>query len=300
MKRTGKRNMRVHFVGVCMVALLPVWITAAVAAEPRAAAGAPALTVQQIVERNLAARGGAAAWAAVRTMQISGKLDAGHERKDGGTVVTSLQQAKAHERSLAAQIFAGKGPAQTAKLIQLPYQLELGRPNRMRLEVTFYGQQAIQVYDGVSGWKLRPFLGRHEVESFTPEELTIAADEQGLEGPLMNFAAKGIQIAPEGTELVEGRQAHRLRLTLKSGHVRRLWIDAQSFLEVKFEGAPRRFDGKVRATYTFYRDYRPENGLMVAHRLETVLEGIQQKQNIDIEKVAFNVDLGNMAFVKPL
>ncbi|MDB6162019.1 MAG: putative signal peptide protein [Gammaproteobacteria bacterium] len=287
------------FIGAGVLSLSPVWTTAAAAAEP-AKAALPSLTAREIVDRNLTARGGAAAWAAVHTMRISGMVDAGQERKDGGNVVTSLQQAKAHERSLAAQIFAGKAPVQTSKLIRLPYKLEVARPNRMRLEVSFGGQQAVQVFDGANGWKLRPFLGRHEVESFTPEELTLASDEQELDGPLVNFAAKGTEVVLEGTDTVEGRKAYRLRLKLKSGHVRHLWIDAQSFLEVKYEGAPRRFDGKMRATYTLYRNYAAENGLMLAHRLETVLEGVRQTHSIDIDKVAFNVDVGQKAFGKPM
>jgi len=49
--------------------------------------------------------------------------------------------------------------------------MELQRPAQDRsLEIEFNNQKAIQVFDGTNGWKLRPFLNRHEVETYTPDE----------------------------------------------------------------------------------------------------------------------------------
>ncbi len=75
---------------------------------------------------------------------------------------------------------------------------------------------------------------------------------------------------------------------MKDGQVQQLWVDAQTFLETKIQGAPRRLDGKYHPTAIYYRDYRPANGLMVPHVLETTLEGIRQTEKIEIEKVEVN------------
>ena len=293
-------SIRWVLTGLGVLSLSSVWAAAPPRSDSTQASNLAQLTAEQIVARNLAARGGAPAWAAIHTMQMSGKLDAGRERKDGGAVVTSARQAKARERSLAEQIFAGKAPVPTIKVIRLPFKLDLQRPNRMRLEIPFQGDTAVQTYDGRNGWKLRPFLGRHDAEAFNAEELAVASEQQELDGPLANLAAKGTKVAVDGTDVIEGHPAYRLKLTLKSGAVRRLWIDGQSFLDVKFEGRPRRFDGKLRPVYTYYRDYRPEHGLMVAHRLETAVEGVGLREYIDIEKVAFNIELSGAQFGKPL
>jgi hypothetical protein len=231
---------------------------------------------------------------------MSGRLDAGYERKDGGTLVTSLQQAKLRARSLAEQIFAGKASSAAPKVIRLPFTLDLARPNRMRLEVPFQGDTAVQTYDGTNGWKLRPFLGRRELEQFNSEELAVASEQQELDGPLVNLGAKGTRITLEGTDTIEGHAAYRLKLALKNGGVRHLWIDGQSFLDIKFEGTPRRVAGKVRSVYTYYSDYRPEHGLLMAHHLETAVEGTRQRQSIDIEKVALNIELRETRFARPL
>ena len=44
----------------------------------------------------------------------------------------------------------------------LPFIMELKRPRKMRFELQFKGQTAVQVFDGANGWKLRPFLNRRK------------------------------------------------------------------------------------------------------------------------------------------
>ena len=273
-------------------------VTAArAAAEARAKpvvvpADLPVLTAQQIAERNTNARGGLAVWQRVQSMTLAGKLDAGKVRKDGGAVgeVSALDRKKA-KADLRKALAEGRFEANAEKVIQLPFQLDLARPAKQRLEVPFQGQTAVQVYDGTNGWKLRPFLGRHEVEPFSADELKIAAGQQELDGPLINYKAKGTKVEVEGGEMLEGRGAYRLRLTLKDGDVRHLWVDAKTFLEAKIEVAPRRWDGKLRTVTTTFRDYRAVDGVQIAHRLETQVEGVAGSESVYIERVALNPPL---------
>lgn len=260
----------------------------------------PVLTVAQIVDRNAAARGGLKAWLQVKSMRLAGKLDAGRVRQDGGRIAMDPKVARAQAKAEARLALAGKAPtAEAEKIIQLPYQLDMKRPAKTRLEIPFQGETAVQVYDGAKGWKLRPYLGRHEVEPFSADELKIAASQQELDGPLINHAAKGIKVAVAGGEMVDDRAAYKLQLTLKNGDVRHLWVDAQTFLDVKIEGAPRRWDGKLRTVSTYFRDYKAVDGLMIPHRLETVVEGVRTAENIFVEKIALNPALADSRFGKP-
>ena len=255
----------------------------------------PPMSAEDIVNRNVAARGGLAAWQKVQTMSLRGKLDAGQKRRDGGNIgLTKLETRALVKAQLAS---AASAPATDA--IQLPFALELQRPNKMRLEIPFRGDTALQVYDGKQGWKLRPYLGRHEVEAYTADELKIAANEQPLDGPLIDHVAKGIAVAVDGGERVEGRKAYRLKLTLPSGEQRRLWVDAENFLDLKIEGAPRRFDGKMRSVATYFKDYRSVDGLQVARLLETHVEGTHQRERIVVEEVALNSVADASRFAKP-
>ncbi len=100
-------------------------------------------------------------------------------------------------------------------------------------------------------------------------------------------------------EPVEGKQAYKLKVTLKNNHVTNVWVDAQSFLEVKIEGAPRRLDGKLHTAAVFLRDYRKVDGLQIPFLLETNVQGVQRTEKIQIEKVVVNPRLDDSRFAKP-
>jgi hypothetical protein len=267
------------------------------AAESKAPA--PGASVTQIVEKHVAARGGVKAWHAVQTLSVKGKLDAG----TGDSVTRSVTMArlgggasvKRAERTAAAQ--AAKGSAE--QQVQLPFRLEMKRPRKSRLEIDFAGKTAVQVYDGEHGWKLRPYLNRDEVEPFTADETKSQETQADLEPPLVDYAAKGSQVALEGMEQVAGHNAYKLKVTRKSGEVQHIWIDAQSFLDVKVEGAPRRLDGKMRKVWISQRDFRSVQGVMVPYLYETANEGTPHTHKMVIESVAVNGPVDDARFAKP-
>ena len=242
-------------------------------------------TAEQVIEKNVAARGGLQAWRAVQTLSMSGKMEAGGNER----------------QTLAAQGVRTGGvqlPKRPTEQMQLPFRLEMKRSRKSRLEIDFRGDTAVQVFDGSNGWKLRPFLNRREVEPFTPDELKTAATQSDLDGPLVDYAAKGTKVDMEGTEKVEGKDTYRLKLTFKDGHIQRVWVDAKTFLETKMEGTPRRLDGKVHPVEVYYRDYRMVGSLMVPYVTETKVEGVKQAEKIEVDQVAVNPRLEDSRFAK--
>ena len=275
----------------CLLCILSI------SADATQAAGAAPLTAQQVVDKKVAARGGLTAWRAVKSMSMAGSLDAG--KVDTRPVQERVGDQPGSRASRRVRPEVAKSGEESLKTVQVPFVMELQRPRKMRLEIQFNGDTAVQVYDGVAGWKLRPFLERREVEPFTPEELKVAAQQQELDGPLVDYAAKGNKIALEGMEPVEGRKAYKLKVTLKDGQVRRVWVDAETFLDVKIDGT-RRLGGKSRTVATYLRDYKSVNGVKVPYLLETKVEGVNGSEKIQIEQVALNPKIADIRFAKPL
>ena len=230
------------------------------AAAPNTSTPRAQLSAAEIVNKNVAARGGLEAWRAVQALSLQGKMGAGGNNR--AALKVPMPDPKADPR----QALMPHRPTEEA---QLPFLLELKRPRKQRLELQVKGQTAIQVFDGTNGWKFRPFLNRSEVEPFTAEELRLASMQTELDGPLVDYAAKGTQIELVGTEKVEGHDTYKLKLTMKNGQAIHVWIDAQTFLEAKMEGQPRRLDGTDHPVEVYFRDYRPESGLQIPHVLET-------------------------------
>jgi hypothetical protein len=247
-----------------LILALCISVLAAPAARAAEAKKAGGLTAAQIADRNVQARGGLAAWQAVRTLKMSGELDAG-----------------------------GKAAA------KLPFALYLKRPNKSRLEITFAGKDAVQTWDGAQGWKLRPFLNRDDAVPFTPAEARSAAAQAELDGPLVGYAKKGTRLELIGSEKVEGKKTWKLRLTAKDGTQRTLWVDATTFLETKISGEPRKLDGRPHEVAIFFRGFRAVNGLKVPSVLETVVQGVKQGQMMTIQAVAVNPPIDDALFARP-
>jgi len=255
------------------------------------------LSAAEIVDRNVTARGGLQAWRAVQTLSMSGKMQAGGNNRP--TIPTS---AVDHAQKIV--------PPRPITQVELPFQIDLKRSRKLRVELEFNGQSSVQVYDGTNGWKLRPFLNRSDYEPYTAEEMKAASEQADLDGPLVDYAAKGTAIELAGVEKVDGHANYKLKLTLKSGYSFQVWIDAQTFLESKVEGTPRRLDGQYRPVEIYLSDYRPVNGLQIPRVLETRVKANSTvpgggptppsiAERITIDNVVINPKLDDTLFTKP-
>jgi len=256
------------------------------------------LSATNIAAKNVAARGGLQAWRAVQTLAMSGKMGAGGNQRAAQPIPVPGKKGR-----LAM-------PKRPSEEVQLPFVMELARPRKMRLELQFNGQTAIQVFDGANGWKVRPFLNRREVEPYTAEEMKMASAQSDLDGPLVDYAAKGTKIDLDGIEKVGDRDSYKLKLTLKGGQETHVWVDAETFLETKIEGQPRRLDGTYHPVEVYYRDYRSVSGLRIPFVLETKVLPVAKTatgfkdppvpvEKLIIEKVTVNPKLDDSKFSKP-
>lgn len=283
-------------VGIC----ISLALASSLAAAADASQSGAKLSAADIVDKNVAARGGLQAWRAVQTMSLSGKLGAGGNQR--ATLQVPVSGKRASETAIAS--------SRPAEEVQLPFVMEVKRPRKMRFELQFNGTTAIQVYDGANGWKLRPFLNRNVVEPYTADELKISSMQADLDGPLVDYAAKGTKIELVGMEKVEDRDTYKLKLTMKNGSAIHVWIDAQTFLEAKIEGQPRRLDGTDHPVEVYFRDYRPVDGLQIPYALETRVLPVAHTalgfkdtpvppEKTFIEKVVVNPKLDESLFSKP-
>jgi hypothetical protein len=231
-------------------------------------------------------------------MSLSGMVEAGRGDLPTRAAQLAAGDGRAGGRVVAAKAVAGNA-GEAIKQVQLPIRINLKRPQKSRVEIEFAGQTAIQMFDGTHGWKLRPYLNRKEYEPFTAAEASAGIQRADLEGPLLDYVANGGSVALEAVEPVEGRGAYRLKLTTKNGAVQHIWIDAQSFLDVKVEAAPRRMDGSLHKVAVFQRDFRSVQGVLIPFVLETSVEGYTGTHKLMLEKVAVNPVLDDALFVRP-
>jgi hypothetical protein len=218
-------------------------------------------TVDELVARHLAARGGREALAAIRTLRMTGR--------------------------------ATEGPGRVAIV-----RREIARPGRIRTEFVFQGTTGVYVWDGSAGWRVSPLDGSLEAEPLSPEAAALAAEQADIDGPLVDTKAKGHAVALAGREDLPGGPAWRLDVTLKSGVVRKVWLDASSCLIVRSEST-RRLRGHELAFETAYGDYRETSGVRFARSIETGVKGRPRRLRILVETVETNPVLDASRFAMP-
>jgi len=143
-----------------------------------------------------------------------------------------------------------------------------------------------------------PFMGKKEPEVMPPDESKMIEEQADFDGPLMDYKAKGHTVELVGKEQVEGADAYKLKLTLKSGGVRYIYLDAESYLEIKME-SKRMVRGTEVETESYLSDYKEVGGLMMAHVMESGAKGSPQRQKLVIEKVELNPEISDAIFTMP-
>ena len=252
--------------GVRSGSLALLALAAMLAADLSAAKSSPPkLSAQQIVAKNVAARGGLEAWRKVQTMLWMGHIESAHA---------------------------------TVPIMQ--FMLAQQRPNKMRFEINAMGDKTVRVFDGTDGWKLRPSHGRPEVRPYSSEEVQFARGGPALDGLLIDYAAKGNSVEVQGIDEIEKRQAYHLILHTASGETQHVWVDTETFLEVRYDRpAPAAADGTSRTVSVAYRDYKATDGLQIPTVIETGVGSGAAPDKMVIERVVLNPRLEARAFSEP-
>ena len=86
---------------------------------------------------------------------------------------------------------------------------------------------------------------------------------------------------------VEGAEAHKLKITKKSGNVEYYYLDAETYLLVKSEGKTKRRGTEIEGEVTF-SDYKDVDGYMLPFTIEQGIKGAPQKQRMTFTKYELN------------
>jgi outer membrane lipoprotein-sorting protein len=228
------------------------------------AGAAYALTADEVVARYVDARGGAQKLAALKSLRLTGKA-----------------------------VFGGGDFSLEARWAQLQK-----RPGMIRSEVTLQGLTAVEAYDGKGAWELQPFQGRREPNRTSADDAKKLAQDADLEGPLVNFRAKGHRVDYLGTEDVDGTQAHKLRVALKDGDVQTIYLDPDSFLPIRIETA-RRVRGTEQVTETDLGSYAQVAGVWIAFSVESGAKGERRSARFTVEQAEPDVEIDDAVFKFP-
>jgi outer membrane lipoprotein-sorting protein len=197
-------------------------------------------------------------------------------------------------------VWAGHTESSNAPERKLPFLLELKRPARMRFEIASPTGKLVRIYDGSAGWKARPDSnGIPDVRDYTEDELAFARSAQIIDGPLMDLAAKGAELKLLGMDTLGDRKAYLIESHLPTGDANRIWVDAESFLELRLDRQIQMSGGRTAVSTIMFREYRPFKGLQIPVDVETGSGPGKPVDKLVIEKVALDPEIDDKTFLKP-
>lgn len=226
-------------------------------------AAANALTAEELVAKNLAARGGAGKIDAIKTLRLEGKL------RIAGQYELLFKEFK-------------KGP------------------NFVRDEATLQGLTQIQAWDGSEAWQISPFQGRRDPERMSADDAKSLADGASIGGPLANRAAETSNIEYLGTEDIDGTLAHKLKITRKNGDIEYIYLDPDYFLEIRTVDQLIVRGTQVESV-TDYGDYERIDGVYFPLSISSYTKGGGDfsRQQITVIKASANVPMDDTMFAFP-
>jgi len=144
-----------------------------------------------------------------------------------------------------------------------------------------------------------PFAGSTTPEKMPQDQVDQMKEEAAIDGPLVDYKKKGVQVKLIGTEDVEGTQAYRLDVTLKSGDVRFYDLDTDYCLPIRTGGKVEQDDQTVEVE-NISGDYKSVDGLVIAHSIQTRTKGAPQgDRTMTIDSLKINVPVPDSMFVMP-
>jgi outer membrane lipoprotein-sorting protein len=222
----------------------------------------PPSPVDEIVNANIAARGGIEAIEAIEAIRATGTATA-----SGGRLARVVQEIK--------------------------------RPGFYRLEFSSQGTKAVFAHDGEVGWHVAPGQGVFEPQLITPEHDSEAGiDERDIEGPLVNWREKGHTVELVGRETLPDGEADKLEITLADGGIRYDYVDVATHQVVRSDKSEMILGREVWLEES-YSDFRVVDGLVFPFHISSHVTDRPETIKITVEQVELNPEIDDSRFRFP-
>lgn len=220
------------------------------------------LTVDEIIQKNITARGGADKWAKVKTFTMEG-------------IYVSFSDPE-------------------------PFKIWRQRPDLYRFDSKRITQIVIHGYDGGKAWWINPLMGPpHDKPQPIPSEGNldkVTLRERFFEPVFWNYKEKNHMVELGGKEDYDGADSYKLKVTLADATVEFWFIDAESFLVNGMTGETYDF-GMLNNLEMFFSNYDAVEGLKFPFLIES--EYGQRYRSYEIEKIEINMEIEPSVFMMP-
>ena len=224
------------------------------------AAAGHAQTADDIIKKNLAAKGGAEKWKSISSVKMTGTVD-----------------------------MQGK---------KLPMTVYAKRPNLTRQEMVLGDRTLVQAFDGQTAWMINPMMGTDAPQALPEPVSQVMKNTSEFDGPLVNYKEKGHTVELLGKETLDGTAVYHLEVTTKDGRTQHYYLDAESGVERKKSEQVDIGTGQKQVLETVMSDYQNVQGVMVPKSIRQLVGG-KPMAVMAIDTVEFNSGVEDQLFRMP-
>ncbi len=185
---------------------------------------------------------------------------------------------------------ASEGPGRDGLVVR-----ELKRPGKSRFEFTIQGVTGVFVANNGQGWQVSPFDGDMSVKPMSQQAVTDAMEQADIEGPLVDWKAKGHKVELAGHETVAGHDTYKLKVTLKSGAIRYDYIDVKTHYELRVDST-REIRGRPAQIQMLFDKHTMTSGVLFPGEIEISAAERPNKLRIVVESVEVNPAIADARF----
>jgi outer membrane lipoprotein-sorting protein len=176
--------------------------------------------------------------------------------------------------------------------MEIPMELWMKNPDKIKTVVDFNGQQMITAFDGQKGYTINPMSGSTTPVEMSADEIKNAQANNMFRNTLAEYHKEG-KLTLLGEENVNDKPAFKVKADIGNGNSAVMFIDKSSYLLSK-TSSTMNAQGQTVTADAYPSDYREVNDLMVPMKTTTSAQGMDMVLTFD--KVEVNTPMEDSIF----
>lgn len=177
--------------------------------------------------------------------------------------------------------------------MEMPMELFMKNPNKIRVVYSLSGQEMISFFDGEKGYTINPMMGSAEPIELTGSQLQQIQNNNVFRNEVKNYFDKK-QLTLDGEEDVKGKPAYKLKVNVPEGTPIYMFIDKGTNLLVKTSTTVEQMGTSMNVD-SFMSDYTEISGVVMPKKTTAVANGMEAAV-ITFDEVQVNIPLEDSLF----
>ncbi|MFM2360239.1 MAG: hypothetical protein RLY16_2232 [Bacteroidota bacterium] len=152
--------------------------------------------------------------------------------------------------------------------IEIPFDVAAVNGKGFRTDAEFQGNKIIDIVTPTKGWSQNPFAGKTSIQPLTDDELKEKLDELDIQDAFVDYAAKGSTIESLGKDEEDGNEYFKIKLTTKNKNESVYYFDLKTNLIYKRESIMKQEGQEIKMTAKNFDYQFTEIGVKIPFKVD--------------------------------